>query len=61
MLDAHLNPVFGRIEGKKEEHSGIYECIYKANPPITGQVTISGNFISLFPGSEECHGEAVTS
>ncbi|NXL38477.1 BASI protein, partial [Glaucidium brasilianum] len=29
------------IEGKLEEHSGIYECVYKASPDITGQVNIS--------------------
>uniref|UniRef100_A0A663N271 Basigin n=1 Tax=Athene cunicularia TaxID=194338 RepID=A0A663N271_ATHCN len=32
---------FGRIEGKLEEHSGIYECVYKTSPDITGQVNIS--------------------
>lgn len=36
---------FGRIEGKKEDHSGIYECVYEANPQIRGQVNVSGNFI----------------
>ncbi|NXX78246.1 BASI protein, partial [Urocolius indicus] len=29
------------IEGKKEEHSGLYECVYKTNPVIKGQVTVS--------------------
>ncbi|XP_074783871.1 basigin isoform X1 [Athene noctua] len=29
------------IEGKLEEHSGIYECVYKADPDITGQVNVS--------------------
>ncbi|NWW53957.1 BASI protein, partial [Pedionomus torquatus] len=29
------------IEGKMEEHSGIYECIYKTSPEIKGQVNIS--------------------
>ncbi|NXG90703.1 BASI protein, partial [Stercorarius parasiticus] len=29
------------IEGKKEEHSGIYECVYKTSPVIKGQVNIS--------------------
>ncbi|NXG69063.1 BASI protein, partial [Baryphthengus martii] len=29
------------IEGKMEEHSGVYECVYKSNPVITGQVNIS--------------------
>ncbi|XP_064325783.1 basigin [Phalacrocorax carbo] len=29
------------IEGKKEEHSGIYECIYKTSPMIKAQVNIS--------------------
>uniref|UniRef100_A0A8C0IIF6 Basigin n=1 Tax=Bubo bubo TaxID=30461 RepID=A0A8C0IIF6_BUBBB len=32
---------FGRIEGKLEEHSGIYECVYKTSPDITGQVNVS--------------------
>ncbi|XP_066840044.1 basigin isoform X2 [Anser cygnoides] len=29
------------IEGKKEEHSGIYECIYKTSPEIKGEMNIS--------------------
>uniref|UniRef100_A0A8C3UDI1 Basigin n=1 Tax=Catharus ustulatus TaxID=91951 RepID=A0A8C3UDI1_CATUS len=29
------------IDGKKEDHSGIYECVYEMNPPIKGQVTVS--------------------
>ncbi|XP_031948693.1 basigin isoform X3 [Corvus kubaryi] len=29
------------INGKREEHSGIYECVYEANPQIRGQVNIS--------------------
>ncbi|KAK2542108.1 hypothetical protein Q9966_003924 [Columba livia] len=29
------------IEGKKEEHSGVYECVYKTSPVIKGQVNIS--------------------
>ncbi|XP_051495640.1 basigin isoform X1 [Apus apus] len=29
------------IEGKMEEHSGVYECVYKTNPVIKGQVNIS--------------------
>ncbi|NXK66818.1 BASI protein, partial [Sylvietta virens] len=29
------------LEGKREEHSGVYECIYDANPQIKGQVNIS--------------------
>ncbi|XP_009068362.1 PREDICTED: basigin, partial [Acanthisitta chloris] len=29
------------IEGKMEEHSGIYECVYETNPVIKGQVNIS--------------------
>uniref|UniRef100_A0A8C3KAE5 Basigin n=1 Tax=Calidris pygmaea TaxID=425635 RepID=A0A8C3KAE5_9CHAR len=29
------------IEGKMEEHSGIYECVYKTSPEIKGQVNIS--------------------
>ncbi|KFW84576.1 Basigin, partial [Manacus vitellinus] len=29
------------IEGKMEEHSGMYECVYKTNPEIRGQVNIS--------------------
>ncbi|NXT30266.1 BASI protein, partial [Syrrhaptes paradoxus] len=29
------------IEGKVEEHSGIYECVYKTSPVIKGQVTVS--------------------
>ncbi|NXF11972.1 BASI protein, partial [Smithornis capensis] len=29
------------VEGKREEHSGIYECVYKTDPEIKGQVTIS--------------------
>ncbi|XP_039942629.1 basigin isoform X1 [Hirundo rustica] len=29
------------IDGKREEHSGIYECVYEANPQIRGEVNIS--------------------
>ncbi|NWU94828.1 BASI protein, partial [Upupa epops] len=29
------------IEGKAEEHSGVYECVYKASPEVRGQVNIS--------------------
>ncbi|XP_023798866.1 basigin, partial [Cyanistes caeruleus] len=29
------------INGKKEEHSGIYECVYEGNPQIRGQINIS--------------------
>ncbi|NXK56062.1 BASI protein, partial [Chauna torquata] len=29
------------IEGKAEEHSGVYECIYKTNPVIKGQMNVS--------------------
>ncbi|NWR59002.1 BASI protein, partial [Bucorvus abyssinicus] len=29
------------IEGKMEEHSGIYECIYLTDPEIKGQVNVS--------------------
>ncbi|RLV88163.1 hypothetical protein DV515_00015568 [Chloebia gouldiae] len=29
------------IEGKREEHSGIYECVFEANPPVKGEVIIS--------------------
>ncbi|XP_057276046.1 basigin isoform X1 [Pezoporus wallicus] len=29
------------IEGKMEEHSGVYECIYKTNPVIKGHLNIS--------------------
>ncbi|NWT16354.1 BASI protein, partial [Vireo altiloquus] len=29
------------INGKKEEHSGVYECVYDTNPQMTGQVNIS--------------------
>ncbi|NXS51507.1 BASI protein, partial [Brachypteracias leptosomus] len=29
------------IDGKKEEHSGVYECVYKTTPVIKGQVNIS--------------------
>ncbi|XP_005060135.2 PREDICTED: basigin, partial [Ficedula albicollis] len=29
------------IDGKKEEHSGVYECVFEANPQIKGQVNIS--------------------
>ncbi|XP_041270989.1 basigin [Onychostruthus taczanowskii] len=29
------------IEGKIEEHSGIYECVFEANPQIRGEVNIS--------------------
>ncbi|KAJ7412245.1 Basigin [Willisornis vidua] len=29
------------IDGKMEEHSGMYECVYKTNPEIRGQVNIS--------------------
>lgn len=61
MLGAYLNPVFGRIDGTREEHSGVYECVFEANPQIRGQVNISGNFICLLLGSEEGCGEAVTS
>ncbi|KFP81072.1 Basigin, partial [Apaloderma vittatum] len=28
------------IEGKKEEHSGIYECVYKTIPEIKGEVHV---------------------
>ncbi|KFW10464.1 Basigin, partial [Eurypyga helias] len=29
------------IEGKMEDHSGVYECVYKTSPVIKGQVTVS--------------------
>ncbi|NXH17219.1 BASI protein, partial [Bucco capensis] len=29
------------ITGKMEEHSGVYECVYKGHPPIRGQVNVS--------------------
>ncbi|XP_025894657.1 basigin [Nothoprocta perdicaria] len=29
------------IEGKMEEHSGVYDCVYKTNPVVKGQVNIS--------------------
>ncbi|NXM42754.1 BASI protein, partial [Gymnorhina tibicen] len=29
------------INGKREEHSGVYECVYKTSPEIRGQVNIS--------------------
>ncbi|XP_025938053.1 basigin isoform X1 [Apteryx rowi] len=29
------------IEGKMEEHSGLYDCVYQMNPMIKGQVNIS--------------------
>ncbi|NXC53437.1 BASI protein, partial [Aleadryas rufinucha] len=29
------------INGKKEEHSGVYECVYEADPQLRGQVNIS--------------------
>ncbi|XP_064030812.1 basigin isoform X1 [Pogoniulus pusillus] len=29
------------IEGKMEEHSGVYECVYKTTPEVKGQVNIS--------------------
>ncbi|KAM6395996.1 basigin [Rhynochetos jubatus] len=29
------------IEGKIEDHSGVYECVYKTDPAIRGQVTVS--------------------
>lgn len=61
MLDAYLNPAFGRINGKREEHSGVYECVFEANPQIRGQVNISGNLICLLLRSEEGRGEAVSS
>ncbi|KFP26223.1 Basigin, partial [Colius striatus] len=32
---------FDSIEGKREEHSGVYECVYKSSPVIKGQVNIS--------------------
>ncbi|NWV40037.1 BASI protein, partial [Grantiella picta] len=30
-----------KIAGKKEEHSGVYECVYEGPPDIIGQVNIS--------------------
>ncbi|NWV14852.1 BASI protein, partial [Ptilonorhynchus violaceus] len=30
-----------KIEGKREQHSGVYECVFEANPQIRGQVNIS--------------------
>ncbi|NWU59003.1 BASI protein, partial [Dromas ardeola] len=40
--DADSGPLTSYIiEGKKEEHSGIYECVYKTSPVIKGQVNIS--------------------
>ncbi|NXS64661.1 BASI protein, partial [Pandion haliaetus] len=30
-----------KIEGKVEEHSGIYECVYKTSPVIKGQVHVT--------------------
>lgn len=38
---------FDRIEGKVEEHSGVYECIYETNPVAKGNVSIEGNVVSL--------------
>lgn len=61
MLGAYLSPVFGRIDGKREEHSGVYECVFEANPQIRGEVNISGNSICLLLGSEEGRGGAGTS
>ncbi|KGL83585.1 Basigin, partial [Tinamus guttatus] len=29
------------IEGKMEEHSGVYDCVYKTSPVVKGQVNIS--------------------
>ncbi|XP_009987202.1 PREDICTED: basigin, partial [Tauraco erythrolophus] len=29
------------IEGKMEDHSGVYECVYKTSPMIKGQVNVS--------------------
>ncbi|NWY05045.1 BASI protein, partial [Nothoprocta ornata] len=29
------------IEGKMEEHSGVYDCVYKTNPVVKAQVNIS--------------------
>ncbi|NXR06232.1 BASI protein, partial [Semnornis frantzii] len=29
------------IEGKMEQHSGVYECVYKTTPVVKGQVNIS--------------------
>ncbi|NXA55677.1 BASI protein, partial [Nothocercus julius] len=29
------------IEGKMEEHSGVYDCVYKTSPEVKGQVNIS--------------------
>ncbi|XP_068012299.1 basigin [Melanerpes formicivorus] len=29
------------IEGNMEEHSGVYECIYKTNPVVKAQVNVS--------------------
>lgn len=50
VLNAYLALFFGRIEGKMEEHSGVYECVYKTSPVIKGQVNVSGNFICLLLG-----------
>ncbi|NXO02352.1 BASI protein, partial [Rhinopomastus cyanomelas] len=29
------------IEGKMEEHSGVYKCVYKTSPEISAEVTVS--------------------
>lgn len=39
--------LFDRIEGKVEDHSGVYECIYNTNPVAKGNVSIEGNLVSL--------------
>lgn len=49
--------VFGRIEGKMEDHSGVYECVYQTSPVIKGQVNISGNFICLLLGLRRAVGK----
>lgn len=33
-----------------EEHSGVYECVYKTSPVIKGQVNISGKVTHLLLG-----------
>ncbi|KAM9215263.1 basigin [Leptosomus discolor] len=42
--DTESNPFTSyTIEGKVEEHSGTYECVYKTNPEIRGQVNVSAS------------------
>jgi len=53
--------LFDRIEGKVEDHSGVYECIYNTNPVAKGNVSIEGNLVSLLLWPRRGGGEAVLS